>query len=144
MELTIKLCNLLDDSPMNPYILVVEDEVLVRMVTVDDLKLLGCRVEEAATAKEALHKINALGTKLDAAIIDLGLPDQKGDTLVKEFRRLRNDIPIVIASGYGDALVRKQFSNDHFISFLEKPYLSNQLIEALEKIGVKFEKPQIS
>lgn len=143
-DLSIKLRTLLDAPAIAPCILVVEDEVLVRMVTVDDLKLLGCRVEEAATAKEALNKINALGTKIDAAIIDLGLPDQKGDTLVKELRRVRDDIPIVIASGYGDALVRGQFPNDHLISFLEKPYLSNQLTEALEKIGVKFEKPQIS
>ncbi len=129
---------------MHPCILVVEDEVLVRMVTIDDLKLLGCRVEEAATAKEALTKINTLGTKIDAAVIDLGLPDQKGDVLVKELRQLRCDIPIVIASGYGDALARGQFSNDPLISFLEKPYLGNQLTEVLEKIGVKFGKTQIS
>ena len=41
-------------------ILLVEDEMLVRMVTVDALRDLGFRVEEAASAGEALGKVGVL------------------------------------------------------------------------------------
>lgn len=142
-DLSIKLRSTLDTPAINPCILVVEDEPLVRMVTTDDLKLLGCRVEEAVTAKEALIKINTLGMTIDAAVIDLGLPDLKGDGLVKELRKLRSDIPIVIASGYGDPLVQKQFAHDRLIVFLEKPYLGSQLAEVLGKIGIKLARASI-
>jgi len=143
-DLSVKLRSMLDAPAISPCILVVEDEPLVRMVTTDDLKLLGCRVEEAVTAKEALIKINALGMTINAAVIDLGLPDLKGDGLVKELRKLRSDIPIVIASGYGDPFVQKQFADDRLIAFLEKPYLGSQLAEVLGKIGIKLAKTSIS
>ncbi len=139
-DLSVKLRSMLDAPHISPCILVVEDEPLVRMVTTDDLILVGCRVEEAVTAKEALNKMNMLGTMIDAAVVDLGLPDLKGDCLVKELRKLRSDIPIVIASGYGDPSVQKYFAHDRLIAFLEKPYLSSQLVDVLRKIGIKLAK----
>jgi hypothetical protein len=78
--LAAKVQEILDgDRP--PRILVVEDEALVRMVAVELLEELGFKVEEAGSAREAVDKLRAARGQVDAAIIDLGLPDSSGPAL---------------------------------------------------------------
>ena len=122
------------DVPM-PTILLVEDETLVRMVTVDTLRDLGFRVEEAASASEALGKVGVLESPIEAAIIDLGLPDRRGDALAREIRERFARLPIVIASGYSESSL-EGLGSDELVGFLGKPYDSEQLTSVLGRLGV--------
>jgi DNA-binding NarL/FixJ family response regulator len=45
------------------------------------------------------------------AIIDIGLPDRRGDALVAEVRAINPSLPIVIASGYVEEALREGFSH---------------------------------
>lgn len=119
-----------------PRILVVEDEPLVLMVAVDLLEEMGCRVDEAGNALEALEKVSELDTRLDAAVIDLGLPDRKGDELAAELRTQQGDLPIVIASGHSEADLKARFKHDPQIRVLSKPYSGEQLGAALQSLGI--------
>jgi CheY-like chemotaxis protein len=128
----------LAEGPGGPRrtILVVEDQVLVRMLTVDALRDLGFRVEEAGTAREALGKVGALVGRIDAAVIDLGLPDRPGDALAADLRARFASLPIVIASGYG-ADLRHGLGDDALVGFLDKPYDGAQLAALLSRLGVR-------
>jgi DNA-binding response OmpR family regulator len=123
------------DSPTRT-ILLVEDEALVRVATVDALRDLGFRVEAAASAAEALGELGALDGRIDAAIIDLGLPDRAGDALALELRAMLSRLPIVIASGYDDSCLTG-LEDDALIKFLGKPYDSEQLNGILGRLGVR-------
>jgi Response regulators consisting of a CheY-like receiver domain and a winged-helix DNA-binding domain len=118
-------------------ILIVEDELLVRMFAVDALEDAGFQVEQAGTAAEAVRSFSQLGENLDAVIIDLGLPDRSGDELAAELRALRADIPILIASGRSEREIRDRFANDAHLGVLVKPYTASMLVDALESVGVK-------
>jgi CheY-like chemotaxis protein len=118
-----------------PRVLIVEDETMVRMMAASWLEELGFAVEEAGSAREALDKVR--GAELVAAIIDIGLPDKKGDALAAEIRAMRAEIPIVIASGYDDKMIKTTFSGDPRVGFLGKPYLFDQLQEALRSLRVE-------
>jgi len=122
------------DVPLRT-ILLVEDEALVRMVTVDALRDLGFRVEEAASASEALDKVGGLDGAIEAAIIDVGLPDRRGDALALEIRETFARLPIVIASGYSDSFL-EGLAGDELVGFLGKPYDSQQLTSVLGRLGV--------
>ena len=122
------------DVPMRT-ILLVEDETLVRMVTVDTLRDLGFRVEEAASASEALGKVGVLESPIEAAIIDLGLPDRRGDALARAIRERFARLPIVIASGYSESSL-EGLGSDELVGFLGKPYDSEQLTSVLARLGV--------
>ena len=117
-------------------ILLVEDEMLIQMLAVDQLESLGFKVETAASATEAMSKIRLNGD-LEAAIVDLGLPDRKGDVLVAEMRAIYPSMPIVIASGYGDASIQKRFKGDDRIAFLAKPYATEELKAALAALNIE-------
>jgi signal transduction histidine kinase/CheY-like chemotaxis protein len=118
-----------------PCVLVVEDEVLIRMVTVDTLETLGFKVEEAGSATEAVGKLKG-GTRIDVALVDMGLPDRKGDVLVGELRELQPTLRIVIASGYSPANLKKRVTEDQLTRFLAKPYDGRQLEAMLKDLGI--------
>jgi signal transduction histidine kinase/DNA-binding response OmpR family regulator len=118
-----------------PIVLVVEDEVLLRMFVVDLLTEAGYRVEEAGSFAQAQVKISEIANKLGAAIIDLGLPDRPGDELIAEIRAAGADIPIVLASGLGDAQVRERIAQDGRMRTLTKPFPAEALVGALQSLG---------
>lgn len=118
-------------------ILIVEDELLVRMFAVDALEDAGFQVEQAGTAQEALSSVQQLGNELAALIIDLGLPDRTGDQLAAELRNANVEVPILIASGRSEREIRDRFANDPRIGILVKPYTASMLIDALEQVGIK-------
>ena len=123
-------------GPGPARILLVEDEVLIQMTAVDQLEELGFRIETAASATEAMNKLKSSIGDIDAAIIDVGLPDRKGDVLVAEVRAIYPSMPIVIASGYGEDTLRSLFRADDRIAFLSKPYIAGQLRTALASLHV--------
>lgn len=116
-------------------ILVVEDEILVRVFAVDALEDAGFRVEQAGTATDAMRTLRSAGD-IQAALVDVGLPDRPGDQLAGEMRAVRADLPIVIASGRSEGELRERFAGDAHIAILVKPYTAAMLIHALASLGV--------
>ncbi|MGQ3032484.1 MAG: response regulator, partial [Ferrovibrionaceae bacterium] len=134
--LSAKVRDMLDIEAGASVILVVEDDPLVRMVMAETLAGLGARVEEAATATEAIAKARLLGSRLAAAIVDLGLPDRKGDGLAQELRAMQARLPIIVASGYGQGDLQARLGQDPLISFLPKPYDADQIATHLQRLGI--------
>lgn len=114
--------------------LLVEDEVLVAALAVDVLEELGYSIVEAGTAKAALEHATAGIAGFSLAVIDIGLPDGRGDALALELRKLRHDLPIVIATGYGESSLDARLRDGKTI-VLGKPYDIAQLQNAIESIA---------
>lgn len=117
-------------------ILIVEDEVLVRMLVVDTLTERGYLTVEAGSFQEALEKFQSHGDGIAGAIIDLGLPDKPGDELVREIRSLKPDLPILLATGYGTDTIRERLSQDARLQVLAKPFNSDGIATALQRFGL--------
>jgi CheY-like chemotaxis protein len=113
----------------------VEDEILVGMLATEYLDEMGYKVEMAGSATDALNKAKLFKGAIDLAIVDMGLPDRGGDVLVRELRALFPAMPIVIASGYAEADLRKRFGLDPNIAYVAKPYTREQLQSLVPKIS---------
>jgi CheY-like chemotaxis protein len=135
--LSAKVRDLLDARATPSRILVVEDEDFIQMLLSTQLEDMGFEVEMAGSAAAAKNKLALLRGQVDAAIVDLGLPDAPGDSLVKELRALYPALPIVIASGYDQATLRTKFSGEQAIEFLSKPFTAEQLEAAIRDLGIK-------
>jgi len=122
------------DSPSR--ILIVEDEVLVRMFAVDALEDAGFQVDQAANGAEAIALLTKLGAAITAVVIDLGLPDLPGDQVATQMRALRSDVPILIASGRSEKELRERFTLDGRVGIMVKPFTGPMLIAALATLGV--------
>jgi len=138
VALAAKLREILDSGAGPTRVLVIDDEPLVRLVAVDTLDDLGFAVLEAGTAVEALNHVRgALGRSIAAAVVDIGLPDRRGDSLAAELRALNPDLAIVIASGRSDAALREQLGRLGRLRILVKPYDPEQLAAVLAELGVR-------
>lgn len=117
-------------------ILVVEDEPLIRLFVADILADAGFQVEEAANATEASAQMGTDARAFDAVIIDVGLPDKRGDTLAAELRGQHKALPIVIATGHDQKVLAQRFARDDRVRVLGKPYYGDMLLAALSAMGV--------
>ena len=134
--LSEKLRSILDAARVPGRLLLVEDEVLIQMLVSEYLTSAGFTVELAGTATEAMNKLALVPGGMDAAIVDVGLPDRTGDHLVREIRSAYPSLPIVLATGRGTIELRKQFEREPKMSFVPKPYTESELLEALRNIGI--------
>jgi len=116
-------------------VLVVEDEVLIRMLAVDMLLDLGREADEAGTAAEALDLLHAPGATYALVLLDLGLPDKRGDDLVREIRQAFADLPLVVASGEDQTDVTERLRHFEPICFLGKPFDLDGLKAAIDKVA---------
>ncbi|HLS81873.1 MAG TPA: response regulator [Steroidobacter sp.] len=124
-------------SNNGPRVLVIEDEMLVRMFAVDALEDAGFLVTEAADAGEALSILEQDAPQFAAIIVDLGLPDRSGDELAEQIRGIRGDVPILIASGRSERELKERFAADAAVAVLAKPYTSALLLQSLDALGVE-------
>jgi signal transduction histidine kinase/DNA-binding response OmpR family regulator len=112
-------------------VLLVEDEVVLRMSTVDMLERLGCMVSAVGSAEQALELLDR-GDKFGLLLTDLGLPGISGEELAAEVQRRFPGLPVIIASGYG-----KSESQPGNVRFIGKPYSSIDLQQALDEVARK-------
>lgn len=114
-------------------ILFVEDEMLLRMAIVPGLEEEGYLVDQAATGQQALDFLQEHGAGIALAIIDIGLPDMKGDRLAATLWGVLPTLPVVLATGYGEADLRLAFGQDSRVRILGKPYFLEDLLDAIRQ-----------
>jgi CheY-like chemotaxis protein len=131
-----KLRDMIDARSTPARVLVVEDETLIQMLTTEYLEEAGLKVDTAVSASEALNKLRLIPGSVDAVIVDMGLPDRKGDALVREIRSIYPLLPIVIASGQAKERLNSLFEDMKSIAFVSKPYTADQLCAALRAVGI--------
>jgi CheY-like chemotaxis protein len=115
-----------------PQILLVEDEPLIRMMAGEMLELLGYGVVEAGSGAEALAGVH--GQPLDGVLIDLGLPDQPGEAVIRQIHDMKPDLPIIVCTGADTRAAGQRLADCGVIGFLEKPYYFNDLERVMADI----------
>jgi PAS domain S-box-containing protein len=110
-------------------ILVVDDDPLIAMSTVDMLEDLGHTVIEANSAKRALEILDA-GQAVDLMMTDHAMPGMTGVELARIVRGRCPNMPVLLATGYAD-IPAGQMSN---LPRLAKPYQQAQLRAEIDRL----------
>jgi CheY-like chemotaxis protein len=113
-------------------VLIVEDEVLIRMTTVDMVDELGHQFVEAANGPEALERLDG-DPEIDVLLTDLGLPGMSGQALIAEALKRRPALKVLVASGYGSQSDLGSLDPTQ-VRFLNKPFQMSQLRDAIAQI----------
>lgn len=109
-------------------ILVVEDEPLILMATVDMMSELGHSVDEASSGEKALEVLRQ--KKVDVLLTDVGLPGMTGTELARLVREHWPDTKIIFASGDSSA---KSASGISDAMQLPKPFSLEELEACLKQ-----------
>ncbi|KAA0680915.1 response regulator [Neorhizobium sp. P12A] len=104
-------------------VLIVEDELLIRMVLADTLDHEGYDVIEAGNVLEAIAVLGH--RKVDAVITDVDMPGGlSGLDLARMISSTHRNVPVIIASG-GHRFLPEELSSDAV--FIPKPYGMNAI-----------------
>ena len=85
-------------------ILVVDDELPIARMTCRILEGLGYAVAFRTSSLEALELFKAEPARFDLVITDMTMPYMTGDKLVMEIKKTRNDIRIILCTGYSNKI----------------------------------------
>jgi len=117
------------------HILLVDDDVLVREAMVPLLQNLGHTVTVTASGQEALDQIQA-GLLTDLVIVDQNMPGLSGEETVVRMRKLRPDLPILMASGYFTPSRGGEPLPGGRIASITKPFSREELRRAIEALDL--------
>jgi DNA-binding NtrC family response regulator len=99
-----------------PTILVIEDEMLIRLHVADTFRDCGFEVIEAADGAKAIEQLQA-GVAIDAVFTDVTLPGQPdGFGVARWVRKHRPGLPVVLTSGEVTATHVKGISKEPFFA----------------------------
>jgi two-component system NtrC family sensor kinase len=113
-------------------VLVVEDNDEVGTFASAALAELGYTTKLVGNAADALTELTRHAEGFDVVFSDVVMPGMTGIDLAREIRRRHLGLPVVLTSGYSQAL--SQNGSDGF-DLLQKPYSIEQLSRVLHKVG---------
>ena len=121
------------EGPKDPLVvLVVDDELLVRMTAIDELEETGFQVLEAANADVALEVLEARSDDVHALFTDVNMPgSMDGMALAEQVHRRWPHIRLLISSGYARPHPDEIPHNGHFVP---KPYRGATLVRHIAEV----------
>jgi two-component system cell cycle sensor histidine kinase/response regulator CckA len=121
-----------DRAPGGKVILLVEDELLLRMSVARGLERQGWRVRQAADGAAALLRLQ---TERPAVLVsDIRMPGMDGIGLTEAARDLHPGLPVLLTSGFADEAARVAVPGLG-VGFLPKPYTVKTLGERIRQLA---------
>jgi excisionase family DNA binding protein len=112
-------------------VLVVDDEASIRDLLSKTLALAEYDVDTAPDGTAALDRMRAFG--YDLLIADLKMPGMDGLTLIRQAKRIKQDLPVIIITGFSTESSAIEAVNLGVAGYLTKPFRVPQVLAAAAK-----------
>jgi PAS domain S-box-containing protein len=116
-------------------VMLVDDDARVRTVTALLLRDIGFEVLAMATGRDAVREFERRAEEVKVVVLDVTMPDLSGDQVLRELRRRRADVPVLLCSGYSEDEMRDRFSERDLACFLQKPYAFDSFRARLRELS---------
>jgi two-component system cell cycle sensor histidine kinase/response regulator CckA len=113
--------------------LLVEDELDVRILEQKMLERLGFEVMPASNGIEALEIYRQNPGKFTMVLLDLTMPYMNGQEMFHELCKINPAVKVLISSGYSESEVASRFAGEQIAGFIEKPFTLDELRERLRE-----------
>jgi two-component system cell cycle sensor histidine kinase/response regulator CckA len=114
-------------------VLVVEDDDLVRPVTVRLLQTQGYTAVSACGGREALEILAAPDRRIDVVLADVVMPEIGGSEVAEQIAARGLDLPVVFMSGFTDDEILYRGLLAPGAPYLQKPFDARQLGQRLRE-----------
>ena len=112
-------------------IMVVDDEAAIREIYNDLLAMHGYDVRLFEDGQDAFNAFHSDPHLFDLIITDMEMPGMTGSELANKIHAFRNEIPILLSSGFDQVMCRENDSLDGIKGFLKKPTSEFQLLKTV-------------
>jgi DNA-binding response OmpR family regulator len=117
---------------MRTCVLTIEDDAAIRRGIVDSLRFAGYDTIEAADGQSGLEM--ASRRQFDLLLLDLVLPKRDGFEILREVRRLRPTLPVIVLTARGDETDRVRGLRDGADDYVVKPFSVKELLARVEAV----------
>ena len=114
-------------------VLVVDDEAIVRDVAQAMLKSANYNVLIATDGAEAIELFKEDGESIDLVLLDMAMPGLDGRETYEALREIRDDVLVVLSSGYTEEDALSKLGASGLVEFVHKPYKMNTLLAAVRR-----------
>ncbi|MBW1741609.1 MAG: response regulator [Deltaproteobacteria bacterium] len=118
----------------NERILFVDDEEMLADMGQRMLERLGYEVVATTVSVKALESFRAQPDKFDLVITDQTMPHMTGEMLAKELIRIRPDIPIILCTGFSEAITPERAKAMGIREFMMKPIDTSELGKSIRRV----------
>lgn len=115
-------------------ILFVDDEEIILNSVDAMLRRLGYKVTAVAESREALKLFSENPSHFDLVVTDQTMPGMTGENLGREIMRIRNDIPVILCTGYADFISSEKAAQMGFQGFIMKPFTMAEGAELIRRV----------
>jgi CheY-like chemotaxis protein len=118
------------------HILIVDDEEMLMDMMRQVLEQLGYTVSAYTDSAEALKAFLACPRVYDLLITDMTMPGMTGTGLAKAVKAVRNDLPIILCTGFNEQISQENSQSLGIQSLIMKPVGMQQLAETIRNVLV--------
>ncbi len=115
-------------------VMIVDDEPAVAAFLSSALARFGYRTNTFTSAEAALHHLADPAHEYDLIITDMTMPRLSGEDLLRESRRLRPGVPVVICTGFSASMTPERAYALGAAGYLSKPLSVNDLALQVRRI----------
>lgn len=122
---------------MKKYILIVEDDPIMRLGMSHFLRSQGYGVSQSPDGEDAIAMIE--NNRFDLVITDLNLPKFNGIEILQKTRSISADIGVIIITAYAEIKGAVHAIKEGAFDYIAKPFSNEELLIAVERF-LKFQK----
>ena len=115
-------------------VLVVDDEESVRAVAKLSLEKAGFTVLTAIHGLEGVDVFRKHKDEITVVLLDMTMPHLSGEEAFSEMRRVRDDVKVLLSSGYNEQDATSRFAGKGLAGFIQKPYKPSALVKKIRHI----------
>jgi PAS domain S-box-containing protein len=123
-----------DSCQFSGVVMIVDDEELVRRVSVNMMGALGFQTLVASDGEEALSMFREHGEMIGLVLLDQSMPGMDGVSVFRELRKIKQDIKVLLASGYSEEEVSERFTGLGLSGFIHKPFNLHNLSSEVQRV----------
>ncbi|MCP4679157.1 MAG: PAS domain S-box protein [Deltaproteobacteria bacterium] len=115
-------------------ILFVDDEPIINEMARDLLTSLGYRVRTVSDSRKALDILLTEAASIDLLITDQTMPNLTGAELAKKALGVREDLPVILCTGYSSGIDPERAKELGIAKFCYKPLTRREMGEAIREV----------
>lgn len=115
-------------------VLYVEDSKFLAKATLRIIESYFNKIYVAYNGQEALELLQEHKNEIDIIITDLIMPVLDGIEMLEQIRKNGSSVPVIITTGYDDALALEKIIEFSIEGFLSKPIDTIKLLERVDKV----------
>jgi len=115
-------------------VLIVDDDAGVRRFTRKTVEGMGFDTLVASNGRDGVEIFRKHAGKITCVLLDLTMPRMDGDLAFLAMQEIRNEVPVILLSGFNESELSRRFGDFGLAGFISKPFKIEKLKRVIQDV----------